>query len=149
MSGGNALAVGLAVLAGIAGSVQIAVMGSFGERIGTLEALAFATAVQLALTLSALLVVRHSLSGFAAGLREPAWLWVGGSMGAFIVFTITLVAPKLGVAAAIGLIIAGQLIMGAAIDRFGLFGLERIGLTWPRVVGIALLAAGAALSLRK
>jgi len=149
MSGGNALAVGLAVLAGIAGSVQIAVMGSFGERIGTLEALAFATAVQLALTLSALLVVRHSLSGFAAGLREPAWLWVGGLMGAFIVFTITLVAPKLGVAAAIGLIIAGQLIMGAAIDRFGLFGLERIGLTWPRVVGIALLAAGAALSLRK
>ncbi|MBA2359082.1 MAG: DMT family transporter [Actinobacteria bacterium] len=149
MSGGNALAVGLAVLAGIAGSVQVAVMGSFGERIGTLEALAFATAVQLALTLSALLVVRHSVSGFAAGFREPAWLWVGGLMGAFIVFTITLVAPKLGVAAAIGLIIAGQLIMGAAIDRFGLFGLERIGLTWPRVVGIALLAAGAALSLRK
>ncbi len=149
MSGGNALAVGLAVLAGIAGSVQVAVMGSFGERIGTLEALAFATAVQLALTLSALLVVRHSLSGFAAGFREPPWLWVGGLMGAFIVFTITLVAPKLGVAAAIGLIIAGQLIMGAAIDRFGLFGLERIGLTWPRVLGIALLAAGAALSLRK
>ena len=36
-----------------------------------------------------------------------------------------------------------------AIDRFGLFGSERIALHWPRVVGLALLAAGAALSLRK
>jgi uncharacterized membrane protein YdcZ (DUF606 family) len=46
-------------------------------------------------------------------------------------------------------LIAGQLIMGAAIDRFGLFGSERISLHWPRVVGLALLAAGAVLSLRK
>ncbi|MFN2468441.1 MAG: DMT family transporter [Gaiellaceae bacterium] len=149
MSGGNAVAVGLALLAGLAGSVQIAVMGSFGERIGTLEALAFATAVQLVLTLGALLVVRQSLGGFTAGLREPAWLWAGGLMGAFIVFTITLAAPRIGTTAAIGLIIAGQLVMGAAIDRFGLFGLERIGLGWPRLLGIVLLAAGAALSLKK
>ena len=48
-----------------------------------------------------------------------------------------------------GILIAGQLIMGAAIDRFGLFGSERIALQWPRVVGLVLLAAGAALSLRK
>ena len=39
--------------------------------------------------------------------------------------------------------------MGAAIDRFGLFGSERIALHWPRVVGLALLGAGAVLSLRK
>jgi uncharacterized membrane protein YdcZ (DUF606 family) len=39
--------------------------------------------------------------------------------------------------------------MGAAIDKWGLFGSERIDLRWPRLVGIALLAVGAALSLRK
>jgi uncharacterized membrane protein YdcZ (DUF606 family) len=39
--------------------------------------------------------------------------------------------------------------MGAVIDRFGLFGLDQIALHWPRVVGIVLLGAGAALSLRK
>ena len=39
--------------------------------------------------------------------------------------------------------------MGAAIDRWGLFGSDRIALHWPRVLGIVLLAAGAALSLRK
>jgi uncharacterized membrane protein YdcZ (DUF606 family) len=44
--------------------------------------------------------------------------------------------------------IAGQLVMAAVIDRSGLFGSERIGLGWPRLTGLALLALGAALSLR-
>jgi uncharacterized membrane protein YdcZ (DUF606 family) len=37
--------------------------------------------------------------------------------------------------------------MGAVIDRSGLFGLDQIPLTWPRVLGILLLAVGAGLSL--
>jgi len=53
------------------------------------------------------------------------------------------------VAATVGILIAGQLIMGAAIDRFGLFGSTKIPLHWPRVLGIVLLGAGAALSLKK
>ena len=35
------------------------------------------------------------------------------------------------------------------IDRYGLFGFERIALSWPRALGIALLAAGAALTLKR
>jgi transporter family-2 protein len=46
-------------------------------------------------------------------------------------------------------LIAGQLAMGAVIDRFGLFGVDQIALHWPRLLGIALLAVGAVLSLRK
>jgi len=40
-------AVALAVLGGLAGSVQVAVMGRFGDRVGVMEALAFSTAIQL------------------------------------------------------------------------------------------------------
>ena len=46
-------------------------------------------------------------------------------------------------------LIAGQLAMGAVIDRFGLFGLDPIPIGWARGLGIVLLAVGAALSLRK
>ena len=35
------------------------------------------------------------------------------------------------------------------IDRFGLFGVEQIGVPRTRLLGIALLGAGAALSLSK
>jgi uncharacterized membrane protein YdcZ (DUF606 family) len=39
--------------------------------------------------------------------------------------------------------------MGVVIDRYGLFGVEKVPLTWPRALGVLLLAAGAVLALRK
>src|SRR5919205_2370010 len=133
----------------MAGSVQVAVMSRFGDRIGVLEALAFSALGTAMITCVVLVAVRHSAHGYVAGARQPPWLWVGALMGAIVVFTITFAGPRLGTAATIGLLIAGQLAMGAIIDRFGLFGLDRIALHWPRLVGIVLLGAGAALSLRK
>ena len=144
-----AVAVVLALAAGCAGSVQVAVMSRFGERIGILPALAFSALGTAAIACVVLLVVRQSVVGYADALRSPPWMWIGALMGAIVVFTITFAGPRLGASATIGLLIAGQLAMGAAIDRFGLFGLQRIPLHWPRLLGIALLAAGAALSLRK
>jgi transporter family-2 protein len=70
-------------------------------------------------------------------------------MGVFIVLTITVAAPRVGVVAVTALLIAGQLGTAVLIDRFGIFGVDRIALSWPRVVGIALLVAGAALTLRR
>ena len=143
----TSVAVGLAVLAGLAGSVQVAVMGRFGDRIGVLEALTFATCVQLALSVAILLVVRLGTGGLGGAFRAPQWMWLGGLMGLTVVFTITFAQPRIGATATIGILIAGQLAMGAVIDRFGLFGVEEIGISWPRAVGIGLLGAGAALSL--
>jgi len=62
---------------------------------------------------------------------------------------VTYAGPRIGVAATVGILIAGQLVMGAAIDRWGLLGSQEIALHWPRLLGIVLLAIGAALSLRK
>ena len=124
-------------------------MSRFGDRIGIVEALAFSALGTALITGVVLLVVRHSMHGYAAGGRQPPWLWLGAVMGAIVVFTITFAGPRIGTAATIGLLIAGQLAMGAAIDRFGWFGVDRIALHWPRLLGIALLGAGAVLSLRK
>jgi bacterial/archaeal transporter family-2 protein len=143
----TSVAVGLAILAGLAGSVQVAVMGRFGDRIGVVEALAFATCVQLALSLAILLVARAGTGDLAGALRAPPWMWLGGVMGLTVVFTITFAQPRIGATATIGILIAGQLVMGAIIDRFGLFGVDQIAISWPRALGIGLLGIGAALSL--
>jgi transporter family-2 protein len=140
-------AVALTVLAGLAGSVQVAVMGRFGGRIGTLEALTFSTCVQLVLSLAILVVARGGVGGLGGAFRTPAWMWLGGVMGATVVFAITFAQPRIGATATIGILIAGQLVMGAVIDRYGLFGVERIDISLPRAVGIVLLGIGAALSL--
>jgi transporter family-2 protein len=146
---GNALATSLAVAGGLAGSVQVALMSRLGERIGVLGALAFSTALTAVIAVLILLVARGSLGAFSRAVHQPWWMLLGGVMGLLIVFTITYAGPRIGVAATVGILIAGQLAMGAAIDRWGLFGSQQIALHWPRVLGIVLLAAGAALSLRK
>ena len=91
--------------------------------------------------------MRAGAGGLGDAFRAPAWMWLGGVMGATVVFAITFAPPRIGATATIGILIAGQLVMGAVIDRFGLFGVERIGISLPRAAGIVLLGIGAALSL--
>jgi len=143
----SSAAVALAVLAGLAGSVQVAVMGRFGDRIGVVEALTFATAIQLLLSLTILLVARSGVGGLGGAFRAPAWMWLGGVMGLTVVFAITFAQPRIGASATIGILIAGQLVMGALIDKFGLFGVDPIAISTPRAIGIVLLGIGAGLSL--
>jgi bacterial/archaeal transporter family-2 protein len=149
VSGGAPLAVVLAALAGLGGAVQAAVMGELGDRVGIVPAVAFSTVVSVVIGIAALLVASQSLAGIGDVIREPAWLWLGGALSVFIVLAVTVGPPRIGTAATIGIVVAGNLVMGAVVDRFGLFGLDRIALTWPRVLGIVLLAVGAALSLHK
>jgi len=124
-------------------------MGRFGERIGTVEALAWATLLSVVIAMAVLLVARRGTGGLSDAWAAPKWLWAGAALGTFIVFSITVVSPRIGTTATIALLVAGQLAMGTAIDRFGLFGFERIALSWPRVLGIALLAVGAVLTLER
>jgi len=150
VSGGTAAAASLALVAGLAGSIQVAVMGRFGERIGSFEALAANLIFSSILAVTVLLVLRQSLAGFGDALRSPWWYWVGGGgMGVVVVLAITVVTPRIGAAATICLLIAGQLAMGVAIDTYGLFGVEKVALSWPRILGVLLLAAGALLALRR
>ena len=146
---GSALATVLAVSAGLAGSVQVAVMSRLGERIGVFQALGFSTLLTAVLALGLLVVTRRSVAGYGRALHQPWWMLLGGVMGLLIVFTVTYAGPRIGVAATVGILIAGQLAMGAAIDNWGLFRSEKIAIGWQRLLGIGLLAVGAALSLRK
>jgi transporter family-2 protein len=143
----TSLAVALAVLAGFAGSVQVAVMGRFGGRIGVFEALSFSTAVQLVFSVLILLAARGGVGGLPQAFKTPAWMWIGGLMGLTVVTAITFAQPRIGATATIGILIAGQILMGAIIDRFGLFGVDQIAISPARGFGIAPLGIGAALSL--
>jgi bacterial/archaeal transporter family-2 protein len=149
MSGGNTLAVTLSLVAGVAGTVQIAVMGKLGDRIGVVPALAFAAVVAASVGVLALLLTRRSLAGFADAAHQRWWLWIGGVMGAFVVFTITFAGPRIGTTATVAVFLVGQFAAAVVVDRYGLFGLDRIAVGWPRVFGLALIAIGAGLTLKR
>jgi transporter family-2 protein len=143
------VAIALTVAAGIAGAVQAAVMGELGERTGVFPALAFSGVVSVVLGLSLLLIVTQSFRGLAGVARQPVWLWTGGALSVLIILAITVASPRIGLAATIGTIIALNLGMAAAIDRFGWFGLDAIGIGWTRAAGLVFLGIGAALTLIK
>jgi transporter family-2 protein len=145
----TALAVALAVAAGLAGAVQAAVMGELGERAGVFPALAFSGVVAFVLGFALLLVAKQTFSGIADVVRQPLWLWTGGALSVLIILAITVASPRIGLAATIGIIIAFNLSVAAVIDRFGWFGFDRIPIGWTRVLGILFLGAGAILSLHK
>ena len=102
-------------------------MGRFGGRVGVLEALTFATGVQLVLADRDPARRRgRAPAARRARSRRRRGCGLGGLMGLIVVFTITFAQPRIGATATIGILIAGQLVMGAVIDRFGLFGVDQI-----------------------
>jgi len=143
------LAAVLAFAAGLGGAVQIAVQGRLGDRVGSLEAVATAAVIGGVIAVSALLLVRRSLGGVSDAVGGPKWQLLGGVMSVFIILAITVAGPRIGVVATTAFLIAAQFALATAIDKYGWFGVERVAVTWPRVAGIVLLLAGAALTLRR
>ena len=149
MSAANATAVAITLVGGIAGTVQVAVMGRFGDRIGIVPAFAFSTALTAALAALLLLASRRSLAGYGHAFHSPPWLWIGGLMGAIIVLGITFAAPRIGTTATVAIFVFSQFAAAAVVDRYGLFGLDRIPVSSARIAGLVLLGVGAALTLKK
>jgi bacterial/archaeal transporter family-2 protein len=145
----NTLVVAFALLAGVAGSVQVAVMSKLGDRVGTFGALAWATSLSALLALAILLVARQGFGELAAAARQPLWLWSGAVMGLIVVLAITVAGSRIGVIATVSILLAGQFAAGAAIDRYGWLGADKIGVGGWRILGIVLLGIGAGLTLKR
>ena len=145
----TAFAAVLAAAAGLAGAVQIAVQGRLNERVGSIEAAATASVIGAVLAIVVLLAVRRSLAGVGDAVAGPKWQLLGGAMSILIILSITIAGPRIGVVATTAFLIAAQFALAAVIDRYGWFGVDRVALTWPRVLGLGLLIVGAALTLRR
>jgi bacterial/archaeal transporter family-2 protein len=143
------LAAVLASAAGFGGAVQIAVQGRLGDRVGSLEAVATASLIGAVVALGVLVVARRSFAGVGDALGSPKWMLLGGVMSALIILAITVAGPRIGIVATTAVLIAAQFTLATIIDRYGWFGVDRIALTWTRVLGVALLFVGAALVLRR
>lgn len=99
-------------------------------------------------TLALLLYViaeRSPLPTASSLAQVPWWGWIGGVLGAFFVFSSLVVVPKLGAAAMLAIIVAGQMTSSLLMDHFGVLNLVQQAITPVRVLGVGLVIAGAAL----
>ncbi len=84
----------------------------------------------------------HSLAGLP---YLPWWELIGGLLGAFFVFCTILLAPRIGIAAMISLVVTGQIATSLFLDRVGFLGLPVREITVAKLFGAALLVAGVVL----
>ena len=145
---GTRMAIVFSLAAGIAGAAQASISGALGRRVGTIGSAGFGVILAAVLVIALALVLGRGGSVVAA-IHEPLWLWLGGLFGAMIVLAIAYAPPRIGTFATVALLIAGQLAAGALIDAFGWLGSPRIPVTITRVAGLLLVAAGAALTLKR
>jgi bacterial/archaeal transporter family-2 protein len=133
----------LALLAGIATTLQASANAGLSQRVGLAAALVLNTLIVLAGTLVFFVARGPHANFFPAG--TPWALYIGGACGFVIILCLALVFPKIGAAWAIALVVLGQSAAALAIDHFGLLGMPRDPVTIPRVAGLALLAVGVSL----
>lgn len=141
----NWLLIVLVALAGAMLPLQALINGRLGQATGSGV---FASMVSFVIGTIALLLVtvamRPALPGFGQAAHFPAWIWLGGLLGAAFVVIATIAAPRLGAAALISVVVFGQMISSITLDHYGvLHAAQPVNMT--RVAGCLLVAVGALL----
>jgi bacterial/archaeal transporter family-2 protein len=141
----------MAVISGALIPVQAASNAALSRAIGTNVPFAALVlfGVATVATAAALLLSGQGFPSAAALRTAPWWSYSGGVIVAFYVFTITFLSPRIGIGAAIALIVTGQVLAALTIDHFGLMRSLVAQLTPTRTAGAALMIAGAFLALRR
>jgi transporter family-2 protein len=144
------LAVLVTVAAGGFVAAQAPANNVLSKSVGTFGA---ASVNFLVGTVCVLILTFAFAGGFAGdeGTGTPAWYyWVLGGLGGVAIVVSTLVAVReLGAGGITAAVIAGQLTLSVVLDRLGVLGLEERAVTWDKLLGIALLAAGTVLIVRE
>ena len=133
-----ALAAGVALATQSAINTQLAKAMSGEAVIATFISFAVGTIV-----LFFIAWVKTDLWGNLSAIpSQPWWKLIGGVLGAIVVFTTVLLAPKLGITAMLFFIIVGQLITAATIDHFGLIGMPIREVNITKFIGLIIVAFG-------
>ncbi len=123
-------------------AVQNVINASLGRYAGIMGAVLVVGISSLVVVF--LVVLLFPRTANLRGLPGPDhwYLYLGGVLGFCIVAAPVILIPRIGATATVTAIVAGQLVMALIADQVGLLGNPRILVTLPRIVGVALLAAG-------
>jgi transporter family-2 protein len=136
----------IGILGGLAVGTQASVAGEMSRRVGG-TATSFIIHLSGAVLSGVLLLARGGEQ--LHNWRRLSWYMYGaGLFGVLLYLTLARTIPRLGSAAAIALIIIGQLGVGVLIDHFGLFGLPIRHIDGSRLAALMLLIAGGYLMVR-
>jgi transporter family-2 protein len=100
----------------------------------------------LLFTVLLLLIVHKPLPAIGQLRAAPWWTWLaGGFLGTAYLTGNILLAPRLGAAALVGLVVTGQLLFAVLADNYGWLGFAQHDASLWRGLGCVLMIGGVAL----
>jgi transporter family-2 protein len=139
-----------AVVAGACISLQAAANSSLRTHLNDVRWATFFSICGTIITAVIFMVAIRPSAPSAAALRAtPWWNWVGGPLGALIVLSGAALTPRLGAAAFIAAVVAGQLASSVLMDHFAWLNLPHQPITLSRGIGVILVFAGVLLVTRR
>lgn len=133
-----------AVLSGCLSAVVGAILASLGQVIGSAIQ---ATTVLFAIA-TGVMIVYCCLGGSIVKTRKafttsaPWWMWMGGILGAVIVYGNAWLIPLIGVSAFMMALLIGQLLLSLLMERQGWLGAPKKHISWTQYAGIIIMLAG-------
>ena len=143
------IAIGCALLAGLALTAQGGVNGTLGRRLAhPLHASLVSFLVGTCVLLLACLIATRSLPRPQEVLQSPWWSWTGGILGCIVVTTSLLMAPRVGATTWLGLLVCAQFAAAVMLDHFGLVGFAVHAVSPARAAGVGLMVLGVLIVIR-
>lgn len=90
-------------------------------------------------------LAQYPMPAMGALMQTSWWMWVGGCLGTFYVWSTIFATPKIGAALALALTIAGQMIAALLLDHYGAIGLTKYAANPTRIAGVVLVVLGVSL----
>ncbi|MBK8980149.1 MAG: DMT family transporter [Planctomycetes bacterium] len=137
----------VALAAGAIVAIQPGINGALYRRLEhPIQAAVISFTVGWATLVAACLALGQRLPRPSMLASAPWWLWLGGgTVGACFVTTALIVAPRIGAAWWVALIVAGQMLASLALDHFGLLGFRQRPIDPRTLLGAGLVIAGVTL----
>ena len=140
----------LIILIGLAGGVAVGLQSPMAsmitQRLGLFESVFI---VHIGGAIIALIPLLIYGGGKLSQWRSVPWYVLGaGVFGVVVIAAISFTIPRVGVAAAITTVVAGQILAGSLIDHFGLLDTHLRSMDLTRAIGLAVVLFGVWLTVK-
>lgn len=126
--------------------VQAPLASMLTQRLGVLESVFI---VHVSGAIAALLPLLFLGGGKLQQWRSVPWYALAaGAFGLVVIFAMSFMIPRIGVANALITVLAGQLVIGTVLDQFGWLGASIRPLDPTRILGLVVVLVGVWLTVK-